>query len=403
MRKNIFITLLIGFFFAVKPSDAQTYDPFIQEIINQTNLDTLVSFVKILSGEHPVMLNGFAQYIPHRVASEGNELAGEYIVQKMNQYGFESIKQKYSSRGTNIYAIQAGTVYPDQYYMICAHYDAVTYFAADDNASGTAGVLEAARILKEHDLDYSVIYAFWDEEEIGLVGSRHFAQQASESEMDILGVLNFEMAGWDSTNDGLMDIHTRPVARSVELAEYMFNINEIYDIALQPVIYNPGTDRSDHASFWNYDYSAICFIQAFEGGDFNDAYHTIEDRIDLFNLPYFHEMARLGNASIAALAKHGLMTSVSETTPVPGHFSVANYPNPFNHSTTISYTLPDYAHIRMDVYDTAGRHVKSLLNAYQQPGSHRLEWTADDLSSGVYFIFVQSDNHVKTHKMVLIK
>ena len=57
--------------------------------------------------------------------------------------------------------------------------------------------------------NFSIIYAFWDEEEIGANGSEYFAEQANSAGMNIGGVLNFEMSGWDSNDDGLIDIHTR--------------------------------------------------------------------------------------------------------------------------------------------------------------------------------------------------
>ncbi|MCK7528498.1 MAG: M28 family metallopeptidase [Ignavibacteriales bacterium] len=142
-----------------------------------------------------------------------------------------------------------GTVYPEEYFIYCAHYDAVTFYCADDNASGVAAVLEAAGILSNYQFEYSIIYALWDEEEVGLVGSDFFAEQADSNDMDIKGVLNFEMSGWDSNSDGLMDIHTRPISNSVLLGNFLFAIDSIYNLPLQPVIYNP-VRASDHNSFW---------------------------------------------------------------------------------------------------------------------------------------------------------
>ncbi|MBU1298461.1 MAG: M20/M25/M40 family metallo-hydrolase [Bacteroidetes bacterium] len=186
----------------------QNHNPFIEDLMNQANLDSLVSFVRILSGEDSVMISDTTVLISHRISYLGNDLAADYIKQKLESYELETYDQRYSEFGRNIYSIQRGTAFPDIYFIYCAHYDAVTEHCADDNASGVAGVLEAARILSNYQFDYTIIYALWDEEEYGGIGSRYFAASANSNNMDIQGVLNFEMGGWDSNNDGLMDIHT---------------------------------------------------------------------------------------------------------------------------------------------------------------------------------------------------
>jgi hypothetical protein len=366
---------------------SQSYDPFIEALMNQTNLDSLVSYVRILSGEDSVVINGSKVLITHRVSYQGNNLAAEYIKEKLETFGLEIYDQQYSSQGRNIYAIQRGTIYPEKYFIYCAHYDAVTFYCADDNASGVAGVLEAARILSDYQFNYSIIYALWDEEEIGLVGSSFFASQADSNDMDIKGVLNFEMAGWDSNDDGKMDIHTRTISNSVLLGNFMYAIDTIYNLPLQPVVYNPGTTASDHNSFWQHSYSAICFSEAYYGGDFNPYYHSAQDRIDKFNLPYFHNVAKLGIGTIASLAEN-IVVSAKENVIIPHSISVNNFPNPFNSSTIIRFVLPEADEISLDLYSTVGEKIKSLSAGYKLPGEYEIHLNANSLSSGVYFYTV---------------
>ena len=76
--------------------------------------------------------------------------------------------------------------YIDDIYIICAHYDSVTTYCADDNASSVAAVIEAARILSGECFDFTIVYALWDQEEIGLVGSEYYA---FVNQQEILGVL----------------------------------------------------------------------------------------------------------------------------------------------------------------------------------------------------------------------
>ncbi|MDP2885188.1 MAG: FlgD immunoglobulin-like domain containing protein [Ignavibacteria bacterium] len=74
---------------------------------------------------------------------------------------------------------------------------------------------------------------------------------------------------------------------------------------------------------------------------------------------------------------------------IPTSFSVGNYPNPFNPSTTISYTLPKDASIRLEVFDVMGRKVTTLVNVSRSPGYYSVVWNGTDqtgreVSSGVY-------------------
>jgi len=88
----------------------------------------------------------------------------------------------------------------------------------------------------------------------------------------------------------------------------------------------------------------------------------------------------------------------------PGVFSLAqNYPNPFNPSTNISYTLKNSGKVRLSVYDILGREVAVLANEIQTAGAHQITFSADRLSSGIYFYKLQTSRATITKKMVLIK
>ena len=80
-----------------------------------------------------------------------------------------------------------------------------------------------------------------------------------------------------------------------------------------------------------------------------------------------------------------------------------NYPNPFNPSTTISFTLSKSSHISLLIYDIHGREVESLIEGIQPAGSHSIEWNASNLASGVYFYRLTAGEFIQTRKMILIK
>jgi uncharacterized protein (DUF362 family) len=80
-----------------------------------------------------------------------------------------------------------------------------------------------------------------------------------------------------------------------------------------------------------------------------------------------------------------------------------NYPNPFNPTTTISYTIPENGHVVLEVYNSLGQKVESLVNRTLQAGIHNITWNAQNAPSGVYFYKISVNNFSQTNKMVLMK
>jgi hypothetical protein len=79
------------------------------------------------------------------------------------------------------------------------------------------------------------------------------------------------------------------------------------------------------------------------------------------------------------------------------------YPNPFNPTTTLSFSLPKAQQIEIGLIDVAGRLVKTILNREIQAGYHQLQLNAAELSSGIYMIRMMTGNQVLTQKVVLLK
>jgi len=88
----------------------------------------------------------------------------------------------------------------------------------------------------------------------------------------------------------------------------------------------------------------------------------------------------------------------------PAAFSVEqNAPNPFNPTTTISFTLAEAGNISVEVYNVAGQKVDTIVNEFMDSGKHSIVWDSNGFSAGVYFYTVKSGDYSKTMKMTLIK
>ncbi|MGD8780113.1 MAG: T9SS type A sorting domain-containing protein [Ignavibacteria bacterium] len=84
-------------------------------------------------------------------------------------------------------------------------------------------------------------------------------------------------------------------------------------------------------------------------------------------------------------------------------FSISNYPNPFNPTTIISYNLPTEGKVLVKVYDVLGREVETLVNEIRTAGTHKVEFNASHLPSGVYLYKIETSQGMLTKKMLLLK
>jgi ligand-binding sensor domain-containing protein len=89
---------------------------------------------------------------------------------------------------------------------------------------------------------------------------------------------------------------------------------------------------------------------------------------------------------------------------VPTEYALyQNYPNPFNPTTTIEFDIPEKTNVKLVIYDILGREIETLIDKELEPGKYKLNFTATNLPSGVYFYLIRAGNFVKVKKMTLIK
>jgi hypothetical protein len=100
----------------------------------------------------------------------------------------------------------------------------------------------------------------------------------------------------------------------------------------------------------------------------------------------------------------GAVTNVSEVEEIPKRFALyQNYPNPFNPSTTIEFKIPERTNVKLIVYDILGREIEILIDKELEPGKYRVNFSAGDLPSGIYFYRLEAGKFINVKRMVLVK
>lgn len=330
--KSVFLSMIFGFTVL-----GVSYGQSVEDLMNEVSNANLQTKVAVLSGEQPANIDGTTQTIASRVHSN-NDLAAEYIKEQLEALPNLTVNyQNFNTTGKNIIATQLGQTNPIDIYIVCAHYDSVTTYCADDNATGVSAVIEIARILSTQCTDNTIIYALWDEEEIGLRGANYYAQQAADdtngnTRDNILAVVNMDMIGYDgdapgTAGDNDFDIDVRNIANSIAIKDDLISILSTYTFDLNEIVVNPGTTASDHSRFWNEGYSAVLVGESWETDDETPDYHTSNDRVEDIDFQYMTELTKLVTAYLAT--KSGLInldnTVTQSATELTANQSTGSY------------------------------------------------------------------------------
>lgn len=324
--------------------EAITPDPIIEQMINQVSSTTVHDYNGGLSGEWPVTIGGELYDINTRHTNQAVpiEKATQFVYEHFDALGlpvqYDYYNPPYYGIKRNVVAEQAGLSQPDRIFIIVAHLDDMPSGAvapgADDNASGSTGVLIAADILSQYDFDCTLRYLLVTGEEQGLYGSYYYAQDVYNAGDDIEGVLNLDMIAYDSDASPIIELHTRPSnAGDLAIANLFADVVSAYALDLTPQIVQDGNGQSDHASFWDFGYSAILGIEDFQ--DFTPYYHTTNDKLNTLNIPYFTEFVK---ASIGTFAHMGCL--LPPTGHLEGVVSDATTGNPISGATVRASLSP---------------------------------------------------------------
>lgn len=170
-------------------SNAQTFNPFYSGIVNEIQYDSITG--KLYSFENL----GIKEFGTSALTNTKSWIASKYA-----DYGYTDIVYDdftyFGQNLSNIIITKTGTHYPDTYVIIDAHYDTKNGKGTNDNGTGTAILMELARLIKDVPTEYSIKFIHFTAEEIGLIGSTNYVDQVvAPQNMDIKILFNIDEVG----------------------------------------------------------------------------------------------------------------------------------------------------------------------------------------------------------------
>ena len=372
-------------------------NPTIRTLMDSVSIDSIETTISRLSSFWNRRCDSRHIYnVQNWLAARYNHLDGIDTVIlrdfKINKPGFPE------ETADNVLAIQWGVTKPEEYVICGAHYDSwngdtadpdtVRAPGADDNASGVAGIWETARLLSRHKFDRTIIYANWNAEEIGLIGSEIYAKECAENLMDIVGYFNMDMNGYLKEGSNI-HIHVVYVDQDSLLAGMFFDVCHTY-FPDMPVRQNwmPHGD-SDFSSFNRSGYPTL---HPFEDVYASSPYiHTREDVLGLSvnDLEQSRRFAQVNLGAVAHLA--GLNNTAVDEFVTP---SVAVYPNPATNAVNI---VAEEGLQRVVIQNLVGQQIETLvLN-----GESRIVLHTTRFAPGLYLVSVTTEKGVVTKRLMV--
>ncbi len=245
--------------------------------------------------------------------TDGDDGAADYLEARLSEYGLAVIRQTFDVDGTpceNVVAVQVGSVDPDETYVFSAHYDSTSNQpttaapGADDNASGVAAVLEAARLLSGRRLRATAWFVLTAAEEQGSLGSLALADAMLDEGVDARGVIAPDMIGYWPLGDGdAMDILGDEASQPLVLS--MAEVADTLGVANKTWIEHDYCYGDDHTHFQDAGFPAISPMDCVEAhnlprsGEDTPHYHRTSDTFDTLHLGFTTKVAQVTTVTFA--------------------------------------------------------------------------------------------------------
>lgn len=368
---------------------SQSFNPFYASLANACDQDTISNY-----------LQDFENLGIKEVNTAALENTKNWIIQKYNDWGYSDIVEDDfnvfgNSVMTNIIITKTGTVYPDNYVIIDAHYDTKNGPGANDNGSGTVLLLELARLLKDIPTEYSIKFIHFSGEEIGLEGSEHFvANIANVNNMDIKVVFNIDQVGGTAGTINNTIICERdesvPTVNNVQsaiLTDELAACTELYSNLQTEISY---AYASDYVPFMLNGYAVTGYYEK------NDSpyTHSIQDSIIRMDIPYLYQVTK---GAMGALLHYVVgIEELGLETLSPNKYLGA-YPNPAEDHLHLRLTDFEFEDPQGWILDITGTLVTevNLVNY-----NNHIQCNVASLASGTYLLRVKDGSRTFTAKFI---
>jgi len=386
-------------------------DTLIQKMVTAVSLDSIQASI----------LRMQRMYTRYTTTDSNKIVAANWIRNRLLSYGYDSVYFEYfnSNYGPNVVAIKKGYLYPSikRYCVIGGHMDDVPSSGyapgADDNASGTTAMLEAARVMRNYLFENTIKFVAFNAEELGLYGSDSFATRAWRNGDTILGVSNYDMIGYvtpANPNRDTMNAHytTAVPDCSTFVCSFYQAVADTYTQLKIRQVRNTGTSgSSDHASFWKRGYKAMLGIERV----LTPMYHTTGDTLGPYlytncgvnHLPFATKVIQTAVAVLAKLAVPVHSGVVVEEHRLSEKYNFSVSPT-LGSKFTIHFPTIEKTQIQISIYNGLGK----LLCNLKPVGENTAVWNGYDnsgnlLPTGVYFVALKTEDKLLVKRIIYLR
>lgn len=296
----------------IPPPSPLEAEPLIQNMVDAVSISRINADVQRLQ-------NFVTRYSRH----DSCRAAAQWIRSQFESFGIDSVyfHEWDPIYSPNVVAVLPGVAHPERIVVIGGHYDSITSNTAnapgaDDNASGTACIVECARILSQYQFDYTVTFIAFSAEEQGLIGSEAYASAAAARGDEIVAMIAVDMIGYVAPGDAV-DLDIIDDVYSAWLRERVIQVGALYVPGFSIVHGWLTSGSSDHKSFWRHGYDAIMFFE--DSGSYSPYIHTAND---IVGVSYINH----------TLAEKSVKTAVALVADLATPFRVAIVHTPLAHT-----------------------------------------------------------------------
>jgi hypothetical protein len=155
--------------------------------------------------------------------------------------------------------------------------------------------------------------------------------------------------------------------------------------------------QRSNSNVQNQNWQTVGFVEGHGNSNSPKDYSFIDENVIAGKYSY-----RLKQIDTDGKFDYSKVVEVDFGSPVKYELS-HNYPNPFNPSTTIRYSVSESSMINLSIFNSLGEKIEELVNEVKEPGVYTVKFDAKKYPSGTYLYRIQSDNFASTKKMILVK